>query len=77
MSLADTADKIKTMQIRGAGKIAREAVTALRDHAETIPRTGDPGRFLRELEQAAGILLATRPTAVSLPNRLANSPASA
>lgn len=68
MSLADTAEKIKSMEIRGAGKIAREAVTALRDHAETLPRTGGINQFVREMEQAAGLLLATRPTAVSLPN---------
>ncbi|MDO5844263.1 MAG: ribose 1,5-bisphosphate isomerase [Methanocorpusculum sp.] len=70
MTLAETAEKIKTMEIRGAGKIAREAVSALRDHAETIPRTGDVKTFLRELEYAAGVLLATRPTAVSLPNAI-------
>ena len=70
MSINDTAEQIKSMEIRGAGKIAREAVSALRDHAESLPRTGDPTIFIREMEQAAGILLATRPTAVSLPNAI-------
>lgn len=70
MTLLETAEHIQTMQIRGAGKIAREAVAALRDHAETIPRTGDVSAFLRETEHAAGVLLATRPTAVSLPNAI-------
>lgn len=68
MSINDTADKIISMEIRGAGKIAREAVSALRDHAETLPRTGDVSIFIREMELAADLLLATRPTAVSLPN---------
>jgi ribose 1,5-bisphosphate isomerase len=70
MSINDTAEKIISMEIRGAGKIAREAVSALRDHAESLPRTGDATIFIREMEQAAGILLATRPTAVSLPNAI-------
>lgn len=70
MTLNETAEKIKSMEIRGAGKIAREAVAALRDHAETVQRTGDVKAFLREMEYAAGILLATRPTAVSLPNAI-------
>lgn len=68
MTLLETAEQIRTMEIRGAGKIAREAVAALRDHAETVPNTGDVTAFIREMEHAAGILLATRPTAVSLPN---------
>ncbi|RBQ24885.1 MAG: Ribose 1,5-bisphosphate isomerase [Methanocorpusculum sp. MCE] len=70
MSINDTADKIISMEIRGAGKIAREAVSALRDHAETLPRTGDVSIFIREMELAADLLLATRPTAVSLPNAI-------
>lgn len=67
MSLAKTAEQIKTMEIRGAGKIAREAAAALRDHAETLPKAG-LAAFLSEMKSAADILLATRPTAVSLPN---------
>ncbi len=69
MSLYKTAEKIQTMEIRGAGKIARAAVEALKEHDRTI----DPASladYLEEMEQAAGILLATRPTAVSLPNAL-------
>ena len=70
MTLLRTAEQIQTMQIRGAGIIAREAVFDLRDHAETLPHTGDASLFIREMEHAAGILLATRPTAVSLPNAI-------
>lgn len=67
MSLAKTAEQIKTMEIRGAGKIAREAAAALRDHADTLPKAG-LAAFLSEMDAAAELLLATRPTAVSLPN---------
>ncbi|HJJ48673.1 MAG TPA: ribose 1,5-bisphosphate isomerase [Methanocorpusculum sp.] len=67
MSLEETAEKIRTMEIRGAGKIAREAAAALRDHAETLPKS-DQDTFVHEMKVAAGVLLATRPTAVSLPN---------
>ena len=70
MTLLQTAEKIRTMEIRGAGKIAREAVAALRDHAETLPKDEEVTTFIREMEHAAGILLATRPTAVSLPNAI-------
>jgi ribose 1,5-bisphosphate isomerase len=65
--LIDTAEKIKRMEIRGAGRIARAAVRALQDEAETI-RTDNLARFLAALQDAAGLLVATRPTAVSLPN---------
>jgi ribose 1,5-bisphosphate isomerase len=67
MSVPETADKIKNMEIRGAGRIARAAAEALRDHAlsqvsKTLPA------FVAEMEEAADMLVATRPTAVSLPN---------
>jgi ribose 1,5-bisphosphate isomerase len=67
MSVPETADKIKKMEIRGAGRIARAAAEALKDQAlssdsETLPA------FVAEMEQAAELLVATRPTAVSLPN---------
>ena len=67
MSLEKTAEQIKNMEIRGAGKIAREAAAALRDHAESLPKAG-LSAFVSEMNRAADILLATRPTAVSLPN---------
>jgi len=69
MSLYETAEKIQTMEIRGAGKIARAAVEALKEHDRTIDPTS-LADYLEEMERAAGILLATRPTAVSLPNAL-------
>ncbi len=67
MIVPETADKIKSMEIRGAGRIARAVAEALRDHALAVRATA-PDAFRREMEQAAATLLATRPTAVSLPN---------
>lgn len=67
MSLQKTAEQIKNMEIRGAGKIARKAAEALKDHAETLPKAG-LAVFVSEMNHAAEVLLATRPTAVSLPN---------
>ena len=68
MSVPETAEKIKSMEIRGAGRIARAAAEALRDHAHSPLRQTDLPAFTAEMEQAAEILVATRPTAVSLPN---------
>jgi ribose 1,5-bisphosphate isomerase len=67
MSVPETAEKIKKMEIRGAGRIARAAAEALRDHAISLKVTDLPA-FTTEMERAAEILVATRPTAVSLPN---------
>jgi len=67
MFVTETAEKIKRMEIRGAGKIAREAAEALKRNAM---ETGseDLISFRREMDSAAQILVSTRPTAVSLPN---------
>ena len=67
MIVTETAEKIKSMEIRGAGRIARAAAEALLAHA-TGCVTNDPVTFRLEMEAAAQILVATRPTAVSLPN---------
>lgn len=69
MNVADTAEKIKSMEIRGAGRIARAAVEALAGHAGQVRATDLPG-FQKEMHRAANLLLATRPTAVSLPNAI-------
>ncbi|KQC03309.1 MAG: translation initiation factor IF-2B subunit delta [Methanoculleus sp. SDB] len=69
MSLADTAEKIAGMEIRGAGRIARAGALALKAHAATVD-THNRDAFVAEMHRAADILLATRPTAVSLPNAL-------
>jgi ribose 1,5-bisphosphate isomerase len=67
ISVSETAEKIKCMEIRGAGRIARAAAVALRDHALSL-RVPDLPAFTAEMEQTAKTLVATRPTAVSLPN---------
>ncbi|MDO8840745.1 ribose 1,5-bisphosphate isomerase [Methanocalculus sp.] len=69
MSLPITADAIRSMKIRGAGRIARAAAAALRDHAMAL-RSQDYDNFLIEMNRAADLLNATRPTAVSLPNAI-------
>ena len=67
MIVEETAEKIRTMEIRGAGRIARAAVDALEAHAGTLrPATLD--EFRTGMQDAADRLIATRPTAVSLPN---------
>ncbi|GAB6284813.1 MAG: ribose 1,5-bisphosphate isomerase [Methanoregula sp.] len=67
MIVTETAEKIKSMEIRGAGRIARTAAEALLTHAAGLATDNLPD-FRREMEAAAETLVATRPTAVSLPN---------
>jgi ribose 1,5-bisphosphate isomerase len=67
MFVTETAEKIKSMEIRGAGRIARAGAEALWRHASEI-HVDDLASFLGEMESAAQVLVATRPTAVSLPN---------
>ncbi len=69
MLLTETAKKIKSMEIRGAGRIARAAAEALKAHALSQSVT-DIVAFRSSMEHAAEILIATRPTAVSLPNAI-------
>ncbi|HEY9205269.1 MAG TPA: ribose 1,5-bisphosphate isomerase [Candidatus Methanoperedens sp.] len=65
--LRETAQKIKSMEIRGAGRIARTAAAELRDYAQR-QRTGNLDEFNEKMKKAAELLVSTRPTAVSLPN---------
>jgi len=61
------ADDIRTMRVRGAGRIARAAANALKiATAKTKAKTA--ADFKREIEHVSKILISTRPTAVSLPN---------
>ena len=64
-----TSKSIESMEIRGAGKIARSAALALSSMAKGY--MGDD--FHRDIRNAAERLLATRPTAVSLHNAVAYS----
>jgi len=61
------ANQIRTMKIRGAGKIARAAARALKITARTT-KVRTSNEFVKELDQVSDYLLSTRPTAVSLPN---------
>ena len=48
-----TARAIESMEIRGAGRIARSAAAALRDSAEETPNDEDLAGFIHRMEQAA------------------------
>jgi ribose 1,5-bisphosphate isomerase len=61
------AQDIKTMRVRGAGRIARAAALALKIAAEKS-KAKAARDFLTEIKQASNFLVSTRPTAVSLPN---------
>ncbi|MGQ9788403.1 MAG: ribose 1,5-bisphosphate isomerase [Candidatus Hadarchaeaceae archaeon] len=63
------AKDIKTMRIRGAGRIARAAARALKITA-VESQAESPAELSNEIERVAKILLKTRPTAVSLHNAL-------
>jgi ribose 1,5-bisphosphate isomerase len=65
----EVAEKISTMEIRGAGRIARAAAKALRDLATDL-KAQNLEEFNLEMRRAADILLNTRPTAVSLANAI-------
>ncbi|CAJ38114.1 ribose 1,5-bisphosphate isomerase [Methanocella arvoryzae] len=67
--LHETAEKIKNMEIRGAGRIARAAALALKDEAKSID-TDSLDEFNAKMKAAYKLLYQTRPTAVSLPNAL-------
>ncbi len=65
----EIAEKIRSMEIRGAGKIARSAAHALQLQAERSS-AANTDEFWRDMKVAARVLYETRPTAVSLPNAL-------
>lgn len=65
--VAETAEKIRTMEIHGAGRIARASAQALGDFAASYDGETLDG-FLSDLSDAKRTLLDSRPTAVSLWN---------
>lgn len=67
MTVEETAQKIRTMEIRGAGRIARTAASALLAHSQTL-QSHNLADYCQEMQRAADLLISTRPTAVSLPN---------
>ncbi|MXR52642.1 ribose 1,5-bisphosphate isomerase [Halovenus sp. WSH3] len=62
-----TAERIASMEVRGAAAIAEAAAAGLATQAEHSS-ADSPEAFRRELRAAARRLVDTRPTAVSLPN---------
>lgn len=64
--VAEIGEGIKSMKIRGAGKIARAAAEALKVYAEDFG--GPKDKFLEGISEVKEYLLSTRPTAVSLRN---------
>ena len=64
-----TADDIKAMRVRGAGRIARAAARALAAAAKAFEGK-NRDEFLKYMERVAEILRSSRPTAVSLPNAI-------
>ena len=68
MSLVhETAEDIKEMKIQGAIVIALAAASALDDLVKNS-KAKTKEEFIEELKKAAEELIATRPTAISLPN---------
>lgn len=67
MTLEETAYQIKSMEIRGAGRIARAAAKALLDHSISSKHS-DLDSYRKDMLNAADLLAGVRPTAVSLPN---------
>ncbi len=64
----EIAEGIRTMRIRGAGRIARAAAKALRIAATKYSGEKNPEVFRKYMVKVADLILSTRPTAVSLPN---------
>ncbi len=66
-SIEKTAESINNMTIRGAGKIARAGASAMGDFARNYKGTSLK-TFRDDVKNSADILIASRPTAVSLWN---------
>ncbi len=67
LGVIEIADSIRSMEVRGAGLIARSAAGALRQQAEEY-RGNDLEELRRILEEGKRTLIASRPTAISLWN---------
>lgn len=67
MTLEETADRIRSMEIRGAGRIARAAAKALLAHSQSGTYQ-DLKSYRERMMVASEMLAGVRPTAVSLPN---------
>ncbi len=69
MDIESTARAISNMEIRGAAKISRAAVSALKDLVNEY-QGGDVGALRERILEAKERLLSSRPTAISLWNGL-------
>jgi ribose 1,5-bisphosphate isomerase len=67
MTLEDIAEQIRTMEIRGAGRIARAAAQALLEYSDKNSFSSIES-YREDMLRAAALLANARPTAVSLPN---------
>ena len=64
----EIAEAIRSMRIRGAGRIARAAAEALKIAALEYSGPLDETSFRKYMAHIADLIISTRPTAVSLPN---------
>lgn len=67
--ITDTHNKIKNMEIRGAGRIGRASANALKEYSLTIQNINN-SEFKEKMIKAGEVLKSARPTAVSLPNAI-------
>ena len=67
MDVDTTVEAIKSMEIRGAGRIARAGASALADYATNF-KGNDPKGFIAGIMDSKDRILGSRPTAVSLWN---------
>jgi ribose 1,5-bisphosphate isomerase len=67
MRAKETADRIRGMEVRGAAEIARQAARAMGEEAQAYDGN-DAEELTRRLSAAREVLLASRPTAISLWN---------
>jgi len=67
MRAKETAEKIRSMEVRGAAEIARQAAIALKEEALAYQGKDVQG-FRTTMNGAKDVLLASRPTAISLWN---------
>ncbi|MFA7342026.1 MAG: ribose 1,5-bisphosphate isomerase [Candidatus Methanomethylophilaceae archaeon] len=69
MNAEETARDIESMKIRGAGRIARAGVEAMKHHALSY-KGSDLDGFQKEMQEARDVVVNSRPTAISLWNGL-------
>ena len=67
LSVQETFNAIRDMQVRGAGRIVRAAAEALKQFAVSC-KASSPLDFYQQLYETGEYLKSARPTAVSLPN---------